>query len=102
MKKLLVILTALTFLATVAMAASAETEKLYKTRCIGCHGLDGSKKAPGSNTVIKGMSAADLETALAGYKTGTYGGTGKRIMESQVKSLDDATIKDLAAYIAGL
>lgn len=102
MKKLLIILTALTFLATVALAAGAEAEKLYKTRCIGCHGIDGAKKAPGSDVIIKGKSADELAEALAGYKAGTFGGKGKKIMESQVKNLDDAMLKDLADYIAGL
>ncbi len=102
MKKLFVILTALVFVASVAMAASSQAEKIYKTRCIGCHGLDGSKKAPGSDVVIKGEAQDKIETALLGYKAGTYGGNGKKIMESQVKSYDEATLKDLAAYVAGL
>ena len=102
MKKLLIVLTALTFLASVALAASADAEKLYKTRCIGCHGIDGGKTPPGGNVVIKGKSAQELLEALQGYKAGTFGGKGKKIMESQVKTLDDAMLKDLADFVSGL
>jgi len=101
MKKLFATLAALAFLASVAMAASVDAKKLYTTRCIGCHGVDGAKKAPGSNAVLKGMSAQEVETALQGYKAGNYGGGGKRIMESQARNLDDEAIKGLAGYIAG-
>ncbi len=70
--------------------------------CAGCHGPKGEKKALGKSQVIGGWDAAKVETALKGYKTGTYGGPMKGIMKGQVARLSDADIKDLAKQISAM
>jgi len=66
------------------------------TACAGCHGKDFEKKAMGKSKVVKDMTKADIETALKGYKDGSYGGAMKGLMAGQVKALDDAQIKAIA------
>jgi len=64
--------------------------------CTGCHGADFEKAAMGKSKIVKDMSKADIETALKGYKDGSYGGAMKALMAGQAKGLDDAKIKAIA------
>jgi cytochrome c-type protein NapB len=64
--------------------------------CAGCHGADFEKAAMGKSKIVKDMSKADIETALKGYKDGSYGGAMKAVMAGQAKSLDDTKIKAIA------
>ena len=91
----------ITGLALAAAVSTACASNLYKP-CAGCHGAKGEKKALGKSQVIKGWPAAKTVEALKGYKTGTYGGPMKGVMKGQVVRLNDAQIKELADYIAGL
>ncbi len=75
--------------------------KAAYAKCAGCHGANGTTKALGKSNVIAGQSAADLEAALHGYKAGTRNVSGMgMLMKGQVASMDDATIKAVAAYMA--
>ena len=49
--------------------------------------------------VPSNLTKAQVETALHGYKDGSYGGAQKMLMKGQVMSLSDAQIKEIAAYI---
>jgi len=69
------------------------------TKCTGCHGLNGGKKALGKSLVINTMAKEDIIVALKGYKDGTYGGPMKGLMAGQVKNLTDEQINDLAVII---
>ena len=97
MKKIALAL-AITAVSTLAMADGAA---LYK-KCAGCHGNKAQNKALNKSQVIQGWDAAKIEAALKGYKAGTYGGSMKGLMKGQVASYDDAKIKAVAEYIAGL
>lgn len=93
-------------LAGVALLAStsifaADGASLYKT-CAACHGLNGEKPALGKSQVIKGWDVVKTETALKGYKDGSYGGAMKGVMKGQVARLSDADIKAISEHIAGL
>ncbi len=92
---------ALTMMAVGAMSFLAADAALYK-KCAGCHGANGEKKALGKGKVITGMAAADVVTALNGYKDGSYGGAMKGLMKGQVTGLSDDDIKALGTYIEGL
>jgi cytochrome c553 len=72
---------------------------LYK-KCAGCHGSSGQKVALDKSKVIKGWDATKIANAIQGYQNGTYGGTMKGIMKSQVSSLDEKQIDILAKHIA--
>lgn len=97
MKKLALAL-AITAVSTLAMADGAA---LYK-KCAGCHGAKAEKKALNKSQAIQGWDAAKIEVALKGYKDGSYGGPMKGLMKGQVASYDDAKIKSVSEYIAGL
>ena len=81
--------------------ASVNADVLYKT-CAGCHGANGEKPALGKSQVIKGWSSDKVETALNGYKDGTYGGAMKGIMTGQVSKLSGDEIKALSEHISKL
>lgn len=74
---------------------------LYKS-CVGCHGLNGEKKALGKSAVITGWKVEKTIEALKGYKDGSYGGAMKGVMKGQVARLNDESIKAIAAHIAAL
>ncbi|MGA1862509.1 c-type cytochrome [Deferribacter thermophilus] len=77
------------------------SEKLF-AKCSGCHGKDGSKHALGVSNPLKGQSKEEIIKKLNGYKNGTYGGSKKRMMESQAKRLSKEDIEKLAEYISKL
>ena len=64
--------------------------------CTGCHGKDFEKSAMGKSKKVNEMSKADIETALTGYKDGSYGGIMKGVMKGQANKLDEAQIKAFA------
>jgi cytochrome c553 len=80
---------------------SVDAVALYQV-CSGCHGVDGSKAALGKSQIIKGWSVQKTVDALQGYKNGTYGGTMKGLMGSQVSKLSDAQITALGEHISKL
>jgi len=90
MKKL--VITACILAATAAFAAPY-------SKCIGCHGANGEKKALGKSKVMKDMTKAEIVTALNGYKDGSYGGAMKGLMKGQVATLSAADIKAIADKI---
>ncbi|PLX69374.1 MAG: cytochrome C [Denitrovibrio sp.] len=94
-------LLAITFILSVSLLAIASTagSSAY-SRCKGCHGADGAKKALGVGAPLKGQSAAEITSKLNGYKDGSYGGTKKSTMESQAKRLSNDDISALADYIS--
>ncbi len=69
------------------------------TKCAGCHGQKGEKKALGKSKVINTMAKADIIAAMKGYKDGTYGGPMKGLMKGQVASLSDADMTAIAEKI---
>jgi len=92
MKKTLTIGLLLTLVSTACYADAY-------SKCIGCHGANGEKKALGKSKVIKDMSKAEIEASLLGYQNGTYGGQMKGLMIGQVKSLSADDIKAIANKI---
>ncbi len=92
------ILTGIAFLGLTSLFAS-NAAGLYQP-CAACHGINAEKAALGKSQVIKGWDAAKIETALKGYKGGSYGGAMKGVMKGQVARLSDADIKALADYIS--
>ena len=81
---------------------AADGAAAYK-KCVSCHGAHAEKKALNKSEVIAGWDAAKTEEALHGYKAGTRNVHGMgALMKGQVASYDDATIKAVSEYIAGL
>ena len=81
--------------------ATKNGEELYKA-CAACHGTHGEKAALGKSKIIKGWEASKTETALNGYKDGTYGGAMKGLMKGQAGFLSAEEIKTVSKYISKL
>ena len=82
-----------------AKAAVSTPTTVNLAACAGCHGKDFEKKAMGVSRVVNTLTKAEIETALKGYKDGTYGGNMKTLMKGQVGSFDDAKIKAIAEQV---
>ncbi|OIO03540.1 MAG: hypothetical protein AUJ49_04345 [Desulfovibrionaceae bacterium CG1_02_65_16] len=101
MKKSSLVLALSLSLCLVASAAfAADGKTLFASKCAGCHGADGSKSA--LSKPLKGLSEAEFTKAMAGYKSKTFGGAKKAVMEGQASKLSDADVKALAAYVSKL
>lgn len=98
--KLTKILTGLALLGATSLFA-ADGAALYKS-CVGCHGVNGEKKALGKSEIIAGWEVEKTVNALKGYQDGTYGGPMKGVMKGQAARLDDAKIEAIAKYISTL
>ena len=66
-------------------------EKLFKTKCAGCHGADAAGKPAMKSPSIKGKSADEIQKALSTVPK-----------HSSVKSLAADDVKSIAAYLATL
>lgn len=75
---------------------------LYGEKCASCHGAKAEKPALGKSQVIAGWSASQVQEALHGYQSGSYGKEMKALMQGQAKSLSSEEIKALAKYISTL
>jgi mono/diheme cytochrome c family protein len=92
-------LAAALFLSSVAQAQDASA--IYKAKCAGCHGADGTGSATGkqmgahdfTTADVQGMSDADLSAIIT---------NGKNKMPAYGKSLKADDIKGLVAYIRTL
>lgn len=91
MSRFLVVATLATLIVT---AVSAKTGV-----CKGCHGKHFEKKALGKSKVVKDMTKKEIISALKGYKSGTYGGAMKGIMQKQLIKYSDADFDKLVAEI---
>ena len=69
------------------------------SKCIGCHGANGEKKALGKSKIIKDMTKAEIKDSIVGYQNGTYGRAMKGLMIGQVRSLKTADIEFIANKI---
>ena len=84
------------FSATEDNKTEAPAKEVNTAACTGCHGADFAKKALGKSKVVSEMTKADIETALKGYKDGSYGGAMKGMMKGQATKLSDEDIKAIA------
>ena len=76
--------------------------KVVFTKCVGCHGSNGERKALGKSQLIQGWEISKTVAALNGYKDGSYGSSMKGVMKSQISKLSDEEIKAVAEYISKL
>jgi mono/diheme cytochrome c family protein len=95
--------TAFAVVLILALPADAQnaSQTLYKSKCAGCHGPDGSGSATGKTmgahdfqtAAVQGMSDADLTDVIT---------NGKNKMPAYGKSLKADDIKGLVGYIRTL
>jgi len=103
MKKIILstLVGAMCLIGSAASASQNDGAKLFRT-CAGCHGVHAEKMAFGKSKVIANFTTKEIETALKGYQSGTYGGSLKGVMKNQVSRLNDEKIETLAKYIVTL
>jgi cytochrome c553 len=83
-----------------ADALAAGREKFVL--CASCHGADGRSAVIAQYPKIGGQNGAYVIGALKAYRDGRRQGTYATVMAEVVKSLSDADIANLAAYIESL
>lgn len=83
-------------LVTVAAFAAVNTKA-----CAGCHGANFEKHAMGKSKIVANMANKDVINALLGYKKGTYGGSMKMVMKSQIGKYSDDEIKAITIGKSG-
>jgi cytochrome c len=87
-------------IATLALVTAASAAVNGKA-CAACHGANFEKPAMGKSKVVSGMTHAEIEAALLGYKnTAGFGHSPmKGAMAGQVKRYSDADLKAFAQTI---
>jgi cytochrome c553 len=70
--------------------------------CASCHGADGRSGVVPEYPRLAGQSRRYLVNALKAYQSGRRTGTYAALMAETAKSLSDADIDNLAAYLATL
>ena len=97
MKVLTAMLLVLALMMVVPAFAQDKPADLYKAKCAGCHGADGTKSMMGSKPLtdpsVQAMSAADLAAVIS---------AGKGKMPAYKGKLTDDQIKGLVGYIRTL
>ena len=82
---------ALLWLTTAGAQDQAAGEKLFKSKCAGCHGPDAAGKATVKSPSIKGKTAADIQKEISTSPKHT-----------SVKSLTPDQVQSIAAFLATL
>ena len=83
-------------IATLGLLSVTASAAFSEAGCTGCHGANFEKAAMGKAKIVKDMTAAEITTALTGYKDGSYGGPMKAIMKGQAATMTEADIKAFA------
>lgn len=79
-------------------AVAQDASALYKTKCVACHGPDGSGSATGTKLGVHDFHSADVQKQSDADLTGIIS-NGKNKMPAYGKSLKAEDITGLVAYI---
>lgn len=85
-------------LAVPAQAQDIKAGQRKAIACQACHGLDGLSKLPDAPN-LAGQPVGYLERGLRAFRDGTR---KHEVMSVVAKTLDDADIRDLAAYYGAI
>jgi len=77
-------------------------KSFYNENCSSCHGKMARKSAFGKSAAIGGFTQQEIIHAIKGYQEGTYGGSMKSMMKSEVSSLNEEEIMAVSKYISEL
>ncbi len=80
-------------------ALAVQGMKIYRTRCVGCHGEDGRGKKGYAR--LAGQQPEYVKKTLVGFRD-HEGRRESAFMRAMVAGLSDADIEALAAYIASM
>ncbi len=101
MKKIVLLATLILTLGA-GFALAEDAAALYKSRCAGCHGADGSKPASNESKAIKGMSAADSLAAFDKYLKAEQPKGQVLVMQGVLKKLSPEQLQLMADYTSKL
>jgi cytochrome c6 len=97
MKVFSVVLVILAMMMVVPAFGQDKPADLFKAKCAGCHGADGSKSVMGSKPLngpdVQKLSAAEIDGAIT---------NGKGKMPAYKGKLTEAQITELAGYVKTL
>ena len=98
-----VTVTAIAVMSVFSLSAHAQNaaEALYKSKCAGCHGADGTGSATGKKMGAHDFTTADVQ-GMSDTELATVITSGKNKMPAYGKSLKAEDIKGLVAYIRTL
>jgi cytochrome c6 len=89
------------FVVSLSAQAQNTAETLYKSKCAGCHGADGTGSATGKKMGAHDFTTADVQ-GLSDAELSTIITNGKNKMPAYGKSLKTEDIQGLVAYIRTL
>ena len=89
------------FMFSLSAHAQNAAEALYKSKCAGCHGADGTGSATGKKMGAHDFTTADAQ-GMSDTELSTIITNGKNKMPAYVKSLKPEDVKGLVAYIRTL
>ena len=89
---------ALVFVLSSSAHAQNASEALYKSKCAGCHGGDGTGSATGKKMGAHDFTTADVQ-GMSDAELATIVTNGKNKMPKYGASLKPEDIKGLVAYI---
>jgi len=92
---------AVMFIFSLSAYAQNAAEALYKSKCAGCHGADGTGSATGKKMGAHDFTTADVQ-GMSDTELATVITSGKNKMPAYGKSLKAEDIKGLVAYIRTL
>ena len=82
-----------------AAASPAALGEKYYGQCIACHG---SRGEGGIGPMLAGQPGSDIVAKLTAYRAGEKRGAQSAMMYPVAKSMTDADIDNLAAYVSAL
>lgn len=97
----LAVFTAVSASRTSVVAAADEGADLYKTKCVACHGADGSGSAVGLKMGARDLRSAEVQKMTDAQLAGIIS-KGKNKMPSYEKTLAAGKINVLVAHIRAL
>ena len=92
---------AVAFVLPLPARAQSASETLYKSKCVGCHGADGTGSAMGKKLGAHNFQTADVQKMSDAELTDIIT-NGKNKMPPYGKSLKAEDIKGLVGYIRSL
>lgn len=96
------VLAAVLLLFSVTLRAQDDGPGLFKAKCAGCHGGDGSgNTSVGKSLKLRDLSSADVQKQTDADLTAIIT-NGKSPMPAYKGKLTDAQIKELVTYVRGL
>ena len=97
-----VVLAAVLFLFSATLRAQDDAPSLFKAKCAGCHGGDGSgNTSAGKSLKLRDLGSADVQKQTDAELTAIIT-NGKSPMPAYKGKVTDAQIQELVTYVRGL